>query len=318
MTTQCCTTALQAALKANPTFAEAYSNLGNAYKELQRYTEAIDSYNQVGIAATRAEVSIPLALARMYTLPHTTHHTPQAIKLDPEFADAYGNLAAAYKDIGKLNTAIEVYLKALKLKPQQANGLPDPIIFCNLMHCLQIVCEWKGRDEVFATTKSIVDSQLADGRLPAVQPHHALVYPLPTDTQLAIAKRVRSPHTSLPACLNQRKLLTLATPSLQYAKEALDRVLAAGLKPYDHDPATAGTATEVVPADEGKPPARLRVGYLSSDIGDHPLCHLMGRALCWHNPQRFEVFVYATNPVEDSTLWRTRVANGVTDCTGIL
>lgn len=136
-------------------------------------------------------------------LTHTTHHTPQAIKLDPEFADAYGNLAAAYKDIGKLNTAIEVYLKALKLKPQQANGLPDPIIFCNLMHCLQIVCEWKGRDEVFATTKSIVDSQLADGRLPAVQPHHALVYPLPTDTQLAIAKRVRSPHTSLPACRSQ-------------------------------------------------------------------------------------------------------------------
>lgn len=68
---QCCTTTLQAALKANPTFAEAYSNLGNAYKELQRYTEAIDSYNQVGIAAPRAEVSIPLSLSHTQ---HTTRH----------------------------------------------------------------------------------------------------------------------------------------------------------------------------------------------------------------------------------------------------
>ena len=36
---------------------------------------------------------------------------------------------------------------------------------------------------------------------------------------------------------------------------------------------------------------RVRIGYVSSDLGDHPLCHLLANALCWHDPEQCDVFM---------------------------
>ncbi|KAL3931678.1 MAG: hypothetical protein SGPRY_001020 [Prymnesium sp.] len=41
----------------------------------------------------------------------------QALLLDPSFPEAYGNMANAFKELGDLDNAIELYLKALSLKP---------------------------------------------------------------------------------------------------------------------------------------------------------------------------------------------------------
>jgi protein O-GlcNAc transferase len=54
----------------DPTFAEAYSNLGNALKELGNLKEAVDYYIT-------------------------------AIKLKPRFCDAYNNLASAYMQVSR-------------------------------------------------------------------------------------------------------------------------------------------------------------------------------------------------------------------------
>ena len=118
---------------------------------------------------------------------------------------------------------------------------------------------------------------------PAVQPHHALVYPLRPDLQLEIAKR--------------------------YARSVQETVAALGLTPFEHSIEAASGApfddatgspqqalrrwllsprlTRVCP-DAG----RIRIGYVSSDLCDHPLCHLLVNALCWHDASRFDVFMY--------------------------
>ena len=54
------------AIAVDPQFADAYSNMGNAYKDLGRLDDAIRCYGE-------------------------------ALKLRPDFADACSNLAAAYK-----------------------------------------------------------------------------------------------------------------------------------------------------------------------------------------------------------------------------
>ena len=66
----------------DPMFAGAYSNLGNAYKDMGRMEDAIKCF--------------------------TT-----SIRLKPDFADAYANLAGAYRDSHRVDDAITCYRKAL-------------------------------------------------------------------------------------------------------------------------------------------------------------------------------------------------------------
>lgn len=169
-------------------FADAYSNMGNVYKELGRVEEAIKCYET-------------------------------AIRIQPMFADAYSNLAASYKDSGRPVEAIQFYRHALALKPHLADA------FANYVHTLNFICKWDDRDTDFARLSQFLHEQLSQNEIPAVglqspagpgspgshsraslpsyvspstgtvvalpsvQPFHALVYPLSMMEMLQIAKR---------------------------------------------------------------------------------------------------------------------------------
>ena len=74
------------AIKKNPLLAEAYSNLGNVFKERGQLQQALDNYQH-------------------------------AVRLKPEFVDGYINLAAALVAAGELAQAVEAYLTALRYNP---------------------------------------------------------------------------------------------------------------------------------------------------------------------------------------------------------
>jgi protein O-GlcNAc transferase len=71
------------AIKQNPLLAEAYSNLGNVYKEREQLQEALDNYRH-------------------------------AVRLKPDFIDGYINLAAALVASGDLEQAVQAYVTALQ------------------------------------------------------------------------------------------------------------------------------------------------------------------------------------------------------------
>jgi tetratricopeptide (TPR) repeat protein len=77
------------AIELDPAAADAYNNLGNAYKDQGNLTKAIESYDK-------------------------------AIELKPDDAGAYYNLGIAYNTQGNLTKAIESYDKAIELKPDDA------------------------------------------------------------------------------------------------------------------------------------------------------------------------------------------------------
>ena len=82
------------ALKINPYYADAYSNMGNALKDKGDLEAAIESYKQ-------------------------------ALKIKPDYAQAYNNMGNALKDKGDLEAAINSYKQALKIKPDYAEGHCD-------------------------------------------------------------------------------------------------------------------------------------------------------------------------------------------------
>lgn len=87
------------------------------------------------------------------------------------------------QDSGNIPEAIQSYRTALKLKPD----FPDA--YCNLAHCLQIVCDWTDYDARMKKLVSIVAEQLDKNRLPSVHPHHSMLYPLSHEFRRAIAAR---------------------------------------------------------------------------------------------------------------------------------
>lgn len=56
------------------------------------------------------------------------------------------------------------------------------------------------------------------------------------------------------------------------------------------------------PPGEGK----LKVGYISSDFNNHPLGHLIQSVFQFHNPERFEIYCYATSESDGST-YRSKI-----------
>ncbi|KMQ93160.1 udp-n-acetylglucosamine--peptide n-acetylglucosaminyltransferase [Lasius niger] len=74
------------AIKQNPLLAEAYSNLGNVYKERGQLPEALENYRH-------------------------------AVRLKPDFIDGYINLAAALVAAGDMEQAVQAYVTALQYNP---------------------------------------------------------------------------------------------------------------------------------------------------------------------------------------------------------
>jgi len=74
------------AIKQNPLLAEAYSNLGNVYKEKGQLQEALDNYRH-------------------------------AVRLKPDFIDGYINLAAALVAAGDMEGAVQAYVSSLQYNP---------------------------------------------------------------------------------------------------------------------------------------------------------------------------------------------------------
>ncbi|KAL9289796.1 hypothetical protein ACSQ67_024429 [Phaseolus vulgaris] len=282
-------------LRIDPLAADGLVNRGNTYKEIGRVTDAIQDYIR-------------------------------AIAVRPTMAEAHANLASAYKDSLHVEAAVKSYKQALILRPDFPKQLaifythfsnvvsccditlvPFPrakkelrCLSCLVMcvfkcHCSVVcfsqfftllvhehmlcVCCWEDRDKMFKEVEEIIrkqinvrSSQCSMSVLPSVQPFHAIAYPLDPMLALEISRKYAA-HCSVIA-----------------SRFAL--------------PAFTHPAPIPIKRDGGY--ERLRLGYVSSDFGNHPLSHLMGSVFGMHNKKNVEVFCYALS-ANDGTEWRQRI-----------
>ncbi|KAL3115763.1 hypothetical protein niasHT_007768 [Heterodera trifolii] len=323
------------AIELQPNFPDAYCNLANALKEKGLVTEAEQAYNTAlslcpnhadslnNLAnikreqgkieeATRlylealkiypefaaAHSNLASILQQQGRLQEAIEHYKEAIKISPTFADAYSNMGNTLKEMGDINGALQCYTRAIQINPafadahsnlasihKDAGNIPEaihsystalklksdfPDAFCNLAHCLQIICDWTDYEPRMKKLVSIVEDQLQKKRLPSVHPHHSMLYPLSHDQRMAIAGR----HAQL--CIE--KIQVLHKPPYTYPDKLSIRL--------GHQ--------------------RLRIGYVSSDFGNHPTSHLMQSIPGMHNRSRVEVFCYALSP-NDNTNFRQKL-----------
>ncbi|KAL7632829.1 UNVERIFIED_CONTAM: hypothetical protein RMT77_016826 [Armadillidium vulgare] len=320
------------AIELQPNFPDAYCNLANALKEKGQVNEAEECYNTAlrlcpthadslnNLANIKREQGFTEEATKLYLkalevfpefaaahsnlasilqqqgkLNEALMHYKEAIRIQPTFADAYSNMGNTLKEMQDIQGALQCYTRAIQINPafadahsnlasihKDSGNIPEaiqsyrtalklkpdfPDAYCNLAHCLQIVCDWTDYDARMKKLVTIVGEQLERNRLPSVHPHHSMLYPLSHEYRKAIASR----HANL--CLE--KINVLHKQPYKYPNElALD--------------------------------GRLRIGYVSSDFGNHPTSHLMQSIPGLHERCKVEIFCYALSP-DDNTTFRSKI-----------
>jgi len=110
-------------LSAQPQFVEAHSSLGNAFKALDRFDEAVASY-QTALSLNPDYAKGHYNLGTVFQIQGQTEQAvacfQKALALDPNFFEAHNNLGAALHGLGTLDQAAVSYQKALTLDPKCA------------------------------------------------------------------------------------------------------------------------------------------------------------------------------------------------------
>ncbi|XWS64795.1 hypothetical protein CRYUN_Cryun05aG0034500 [Craigia yunnanensis] len=256
-----------------------FNNLAVIYKQLYlmtiiflplgNFVEAISCYNDVlriDPLAADGLVNRGNTYKEIGRVNEAIQDYIRAINIRPNMAEAHANLASAYKDSGHVEAAVKSYKQALLLRQD------FPEATCNLLHTLQCLCSWEDRDKMFTEVEGIIRRQINMSVLPSVQPFHAIAYPIDPTLALDISHKYAA-HCSLVASRFT-------------------------LPPFNHP------APIAIKRNGGN--ERLKVGYVSSDFGNHPLSHLMGSVFGMHNRENVEVFCYALSQ-NDGTEWRQRI-----------
>lgn len=102
-----------------------HNNLGNALKALDRWQEAVASYERALALKpdlVAAHYNRALCLQEQGNLSEAVSAYGRALALKPDFAEAHGNLGNTLQAQGKLAEAVASYKRALALKPDYADA----------------------------------------------------------------------------------------------------------------------------------------------------------------------------------------------------
>ncbi|MBF0160352.1 MAG: tetratricopeptide repeat protein [Magnetococcales bacterium] len=257
----------QKALSLQSVYPEAHYNLGILLQDLERYQEAIGCYQQ----ALAAQNHFPQAWYNLGLAWQKLNDTDQALvcygKASEQDATHHG---AFFNRAGLLNGSGR-FEEALVVYRQALAITPDDInIAVEIFHIEQKLCDWSHFDE------ALLRQQLV---LPAV-------------ARARVEQGGKGipaspfPFLSMPTRISGEEHRLLAQAHGRHIQRGIDPL-------YHHYPDRT--------LDQ-----RLRIGYFSSDLRNHPIGQLVCGLFKYHDRSRFEVFVYSFGP-DDGSSYRQRI-----------
>jgi Flp pilus assembly protein TadD len=117
--------------QAEPNNEWAWFSLGVAYRNLERYREAIEAYREaLRLKADFATAwnNLGFAYQKMGRSREEIEAYQEALRLEPDFADAWYNLAGAYFRSGNRSAALEAVRELRRYDPKEADKLFKLII----------------------------------------------------------------------------------------------------------------------------------------------------------------------------------------------
>ncbi len=273
--------AFEAALRIEPGFADAHANLGVALKQLGRFDEALAALEAaIRLRPDAAETHFNLAnaLAASGRFDQAVAAYDAVLRLRPDFAEAHCNLGNVLADAGRAEDAVIAYRAAIACRPDYADA-----------HA--------GLGNALGTTGQLgeaIAAQQAAIRLgPGIARAHSNLGNLLKDAgRFDEALRVYETAIRLdPGFVDARSNLLM---TLHYRPEPAPGALRAAVRHYAA--AVERPGQPPVFGNDPDPDRRLRIGYVSGDLGPHPVGHLLRPVLRHHDRLTVEVTCYDTHP----------------------
>lgn len=280
-------------LELAPDFFQAADNLGNLLLDNGQAAEAHALFERsVAINSTnpRAYNGCGLACRAMGKTAQAIAALRRAIELQPGYVEAWSNLGNALRDSGAIDESIAAHRRAITLAPERAE--PHLELGVTLTHLKR-------------NQEAVAEYRTAIGLNPNLAPAHAnlgvtFLAQGDLDTAAACLREalrldpdLDGAHSNYLFALHYRHDID-AAETFRIARDYQMRFatpLAAGMRPHAH---------------LRDPQRRLRVGYLSADLRQHPLGFFLEPVLESHDRADFEITCYSGVIKSDAVTERLR------------
>jgi len=283
------------AIGRRPEVAKYHSNRGNALKETGRLEEAIAAYRHaiaLDPAFADAPFNLGVALREAGDAPGAAQAFQAALKINPGNVDAKQNLATVLYSLGWHDHAIALFREVLDVRPESSE------VHFNLSQTL----ERAGR---FA--ESIDEARAALALSPAnaeaaVALHFLMRRGCAWDGLDAVAAVI---DADIDAAGPDSRVAETPFVTVGRCDDPARNLAVARRWGTDLEKRNPPLSPSV--RRQRGPDGRLRIGYLSSDMRNHAMGHLMRGLFGRHDRRRFHVSVYSHGR-DDGSRYRRDIA----------
>jgi protein O-GlcNAc transferase len=300
------------ALKIRPDYAEAHTNRGNALRELRRFEDALDSYERalkIRPDYVEAHTNRGNALRALRRFADALHSYECALKVRPDLAEAYNNRGVTLHDLQRFEDALDSYERALRIRPDYAeahtnrgNAMRELGRFEDALDSYERALKVRpdlaeahdNRGGALRELGRFEDALDSYERAMKIKPDLDWLYGAWVRAKLQLCDWAdldakiahllsdvgRGKYSAAPFGL----MAFCDSPALQ--RQAAQLWVAKARPPRTTLPASATRARR----------PRIRLGYYSSDYGDHPVAHLAVGLFEEHDRKQFEVVAFSSGP----------------------
>ena len=313
-------------LTYNPDYIDLLNNLGVVLNDLGQLDKAVQSYERaIGIKPDYAEAynNLGVTYNKLGQLEDAVHSYEEALTIDPDYADAHNNLGVVLKKLGQLDEAIESYQKAIAINPDDADTHNN----------LGIVFDEQERlDDAIQSYRKAVSIQpdLAEAynnlghtlcklnRYQEAVVSYETVFNIKPNLDYIVGNILNTKMN----CCNWDDLETLLIDAKQRIVNNEKVIEPFNLMGLIDDPALQIKAQKLritgdhpknhtLPTIDQYPKhPKIRIGYFSADLREHPVGFLTAGLYEAHDRERFEVHAFSFGKIERDKL-NLRIKSGV-------
>lgn len=314
------------AVALKPDYAEAYFNRGNALNELGRTEAAAEDFAKAAALKpnyAKAFHNLGLALRKLERPEEAVASYDRALAIKPDYAEAWYNKGNALIELYRLQDALDCFTRATELKPDHAEAhynrgslLVGFRRFEEALACydrsLEINPDYveahHNRGSLLIHFRRLPEAFEAFERALALKPDaDGLI-----GDYLHFLRQVAK-WDGFGARFAEHIDVIEANPNASSPFSVLSLVD----RPELHRKVAESYAAARNPLGHQLPPIgrydrhdKIRIGYFSSDFGNHPVTHLLAGVLERHDRSRFEIYAYAFG-MDRQDPWRRRVVKAV-------
>jgi protein O-GlcNAc transferase len=278
--------AYDAALRIDPQVAAIHYDRGNSLVMLRRMEEAIGAFDRclaLEPNSAPAHYNRATALIQLQRWQDALESLDVLVGKYPGMADAWNNRSGVLHALGRPEEALESLKPVLRLRPANARDFYNAGALLLTLNRFDEAQQMLGRAFQLDSNHSDTLGLLVSAALRACDwPALDNLLPLLL-TKVGEGRLVVPPLTML--ALSDDALLQRRCSELNLQRTLADTAL------VDGAPAMARKAHDH---------SRIRIGYLSSDFGDHPVAAQIVSLLERHDRTRFEVFGFFTGREDGS------------------